>query len=49
MFEREFGAETFRIGSTNEIIKTCEYEFLTPPELGDRALSIFSKSTKSLI
>ena len=45
MFEREFGAEAFRIGSTNEVIKTCEYELLTPPEFGDRALYIFSKLT----
>ena len=37
----EFGAETLGIGSTNELIKTCEYELLTPSELEDRALYIF--------
>ena len=42
-FEREFGAETLGIGSTSEGYKTCEYELLTPSELGDRALYIFSK------
>ena len=41
-FEKEFEAQTFKIDSTHEYFKTCEYELLTPSELGDRSYS-FSK------
>ena len=39
--EKEFEAQTFRIDSTHEYFKTCEYELLTPSELGDRSNSFF--------
>ena len=42
--EKEFEAQTFRIDSTHEYFKTCEYELLTPPELGDRSLQNFQNS-----
>ena len=41
--EKEFEAQTFRIDSTHEYFKTCEYELLTPSELGDRSNFNFEK------
>ena len=45
--EKEFDAQTFRIDSTHEYFKTCEYELLTPSELGDRSNSFFELVKKT--
>ena len=42
----ESDAETLWVRSTHEYFETCEYELLTPSELGDRAHSIFSSGKK---
>ena len=45
--EKEFGAETFRIDSTHEYFKSCEYELLTPSELGDRSNPFLGERKKN--
>ena len=45
--EKEFGAETFRIDSTHEYFKSCEYELLTPSKLGDRSNPFLGERKKN--
>ena len=45
--EKQLEADTFRIDSTYEYFKSCEYELLTPSELGDMSSSFFVELKKN--